>query len=116
MKVYLIETSSGSYDDYYTYIKTGFLDKAKAEKYVEKYNNELESDKIQGELCNGCGCGKYQYLSQVIRNCKLGSRPSNISEVFKLDGYIFHECDKKVDSYYSNEKHPAIIKEIEIVE
>lgn len=45
MIVYGIEKSSGSYDDYYSWIDFAFKSKKEAEKYVTKFNNLL--DKLQ---------------------------------------------------------------------
>jgi hypothetical protein len=114
MKAYLIEISSGSYEDYRTYIEIGYFDKKKAQEYVDEYNDKLEKDNIQSEECNNCCCGKYQYLSQVIRNCKLGTRLNNITDYNKLDGDLWLECDNKLDSYWLSEEHPARFIEIEI--
>jgi len=66
MKVYLIEKSSGLYDDYYSYVDNGFFSKSKAEEYIQNYNNQLYHDCIQCDECDKCCHGKYQNLSQVI--------------------------------------------------
>lgn len=116
MKVYLIENSSGSYDDYYSYIKTGYFDKNKAQEYVDSYNKSLDAKRLQSEECYSCISGKFDYLSKVIRNCKLCARKSNIKDVEKIDGGLYFECDKSEDSYYMCDEHYAVIKEIEIVE
>lgn len=116
MKIYLIETSHGSYEDYCTYIETGFFDKDKAQQYVDKYNKDLDDKKLQSDECWNCCSGKYGYLSNVIRNCKLGARRQNISDVNNLDGDLYFECDKSAYDSNIDEQHHAIIKEIEVEE
>ena len=116
MKVYLIETSSGSYDDYYTYIETGFLDKSKAEEYVNNYNKKLDGDKEKSDICNECQHGKYQYLSHVLIHCPFKTRKDGITELEKIDRDLYFECENAPDCYDTYEKHYATMKEIEIVE
>ena len=116
MKVYLIETSYGSYEDYYTHIETGYFDKTKAEEYIDKYNKDLEFKISRSDECNACACGKYDYLSKVIRNCPLGARKSDISDINNIDGDLYFDCDKSVYDCNIDEQHAARIKEIEIAE
>lgn len=71
-------------------------------------------DCIQGDECDKCCHGKYQNLSQVIHNCKLGANKIDISDINKLDRNIWFDCEKQVDSYYIKEVHPAKIKDIEV--
>ena len=115
MKVYLIGNSSGSYDDYYTYVETGYFDKAKAEEHINRYNNQLDSDVEQSKICNACTCGKHSYLSSAIRNCKLGARRQDISDIEEIDGDLYFECEKSIDDYIIYDKHPARIKEVNII-
>ena len=116
MKVYLIETSSGSYDDYYTYIKTGFLDKCKAEKYVEKYNKRLKDKRTQSDVCGACKSGKYDYLSNAIRACNLNARIVDITDKSSNYGELYFDCKKSKYDEDAYENHEARIKEIEIIE
>lgn len=116
MKVYLIETSSGSYEDYYAYIETGFFDKSKAEEYVNNYNKKLDEDREKSEICGECKQGKHQYLSHAILQCPFKIKKSNITEIEKLDGDLYFECDKSIDYYDVYERHYARIKEVEICE
>lgn len=115
MKAYLIQTSSGSYEDYYSRIHKVFLDKDKSQEYVDRYNIKLKSEQDQETVCNECRCAKYSYLSQVIRNCKRGARPSDISEIDKIDSNLYFECEKEIGDY-REEDHPATIIEMEIEE
>lgn len=116
MKVYLIETSSGSYEDYYTYIETGYLDKDKAQAYVDKYNKDLEKRKMQSQKCKDCQRGKYNNIFDVLRKCKLCVRESDISEAKHLDGDLYFDCNKSMDDYSVYDEHSARIKEVEVVE
>jgi len=58
-KVYLIEQSSGYYDDYRTNVIKAFKDKEQADKYKEKYNALLTrlqdhcDDMIKATTANG---------------------------------------------------------------
>ena len=114
MKVYLIEVSHGSYDDYYSYITTGFFDKDKAQAYIDKYNSDLDKSRDYGAICNECRCGKYQYLSHVIINCPLKVKKSDITEIEKIDKDLYFECEKYIDGYDAYDSHYAAIVEIEI--
>ena len=116
MKVYLIETSSGSYDDYYTYVETGYFDKYKAQKHIDQYNKDLVDRTTQSDECYNCTCGKYRYLSNVIRNCKLGARKADINDMDNLDGDLYFECNKSKYDCNIDEQHPARIKEVEVIE
>ena len=115
MKVYLIETSSGLYDDYSTYINTGYFDKDKAQEHIDKYNEDLNNRKLQSEECNNCECGKYDYLSKALRNCKLCARKSDIDNIYKIDGGLYFECKKSMDDYYIYDEHDARIKKVDIL-
>lgn len=116
MKVYLIETSHGSYEDYHAYIEIWFFNKDKAQEYIDKYNEDLEKRKLQSEECGDCTNGKYDYLSKILRNCKLCAKKTDISEISNIDGDLYFECDKSIDDYDICEQHPARIKEVDVVE
>lgn len=116
MKVYLIETSSSAYGDYCTYIKTGFLDKAKADKYVEKYNKRLKDKRIQSDICGECKSGKYKLLSNVIRDCNLQARIVDITDQNLVWDGLYFDCKKSKYDEDAYVNHEARIKEIEIIE
>lgn len=54
MKVYIVKTSSGSYEDYYETIKKVFLSDEKAKAFKNKYNKDLTKKKKQADKCLRC--------------------------------------------------------------
>jgi len=90
MKGYLIELSIGEYDDYRTTPLKVFINKTKAENYIEKYNRLLINLKSF-------------YISWCNENPYSG-KPDD------WDGFIIHE-----KMSYIRDRHQAIIIEIDII-
>lgn len=105
MKVYLVEVSWGSYDDYGTRISKVFLDKAKAEEYVERYNKKLEDKRRQFHKCQNCRVHDGLDLDKIKKKCKLAHI------IVDSDNYTY--CKSEVNYYDSEDQHRAIIIEME---
>ena len=114
MKIYLIKQSSGSYDDYCEYIEKGFFDKRKAEDYIKEYNEKLVADRELSIVCDKCNHGRYETLADVLLNCPVKARKIDITEMEKLDGDIYFDCEKASDYYDVHDQHFASIQEIEV--
>lgn len=54
MKIYIVQGSEGSYDDYHEYILKSFISLEKAKAFEEEYNKKLEKDKAQAKKCENC--------------------------------------------------------------
>ena len=53
-KIFQIHVSGGSYDDYYDYIDSSYLDKTKAEMRVKELQNRLDKMCEQPRKCDNC--------------------------------------------------------------
>jgi Flp pilus assembly CpaF family ATPase len=105
MKVYLVQKSWGSYDDYGTRISKVFLDRTKANEYVEKYNKELENKKKQHRKCQDCRVHYGLDLDKIKKNC-------NIAHII-VNGDNYTYCKSEVNYYDSEDLHEATIIEME---
>ena len=47
MKVYMVVSSMGSYDDYHEHTEKAYLDEAKANEFMEEYNAKLKDNQIR---------------------------------------------------------------------
>jgi len=119
MKVYLIETSSGSYDDYYTNVEVGYLNKDKAQKYVDDYNRQYQVRMKQAKECLTCKYNDRLNINEVLSNCLIATI-ENMSDIQQIGdnetGYLCFTCSKEEDYYDLSDEHEPRIKEIEIIE
>lgn len=78
MFIYIVKRPQGSYDDYREEIEKVFLDKEKAEKYMQEENKKLPLE--QANRCKSC-TWHYQ-----VGSVKQGKKPDC------LKGYSFGTC------------------------
>ncbi|MDD4154636.1 MAG: hypothetical protein PHT30_04450 [Bacilli bacterium] len=110
MKIYLVETSFGTYEDRYSKIAKAYLSKESAEKWVKEYNDKIVADEAFLEYCAVC---KFRQREKKPK----GNRPLpgcyEWSESKGYDGYwTCKEWEDRIDAQW-DEKHLAKIIEIE---
>ena len=103
MKVYLVQKSWGSFDDYGTTIDKVFIDKAKAEDYVKKYNKELKKKVKQYHKCQDCMIHYDGSIDEIKANC-------DIADIV-VDDYTY--CKAEMNYYRSEDLHEAQLIEME---
>lgn len=103
MKVYLVKKSWGSFDDYGTTIDKVFIDKAKAEDYIKKYNKELKKKVKQYHKCQDCVIYYDGSIDEIKANC-------DIADIV-TDPYRY--CKAEMNYYRSEDLHEAGIIEME---
>ena len=97
MKVYLVKKSWGSFDDYGTTIDKVFIDKAKAEDYVKKYNKELKKKVKQYHKCQDCMIYYGGSVDEIKANCEIAD--------IVVDDYTY--CKAEMNYYRSEDLHEA---------
>ncbi|MDD4154635.1 MAG: hypothetical protein PHT30_04445 [Bacilli bacterium] len=117
MKIYLVKSSEGSWDDYRERIEKAFFKKPDAKRFAINYNTQLRIDKKQDKKCEKCKWRKVRkvdfdkYSESLIPEC------FNNSGVDPLDPECEnYYCLKPLDINFMwvSEKHPAEIEEIEV--
>ena len=103
MKVYLVQKSWGSFDDYGTTIDRVFIDKAKAEDYVKKYNKELKKKVKQYHKCQDCMIYYGGSVDEIKANCEIAD--------IVVDDYTY--CKAEMNYYRSEDLHEAQLIEME---
>ena len=99
-KIFQIHVSGGSYDDYYDYIDTSYLDKSKAEMRVKELQDRLDKMCEQPKKCDYC-----EQCEQCEEDC------------YVAGGRDYDWCKNFVDypmKYYDNEQYT--IEEVEVIE
>lgn len=104
MKCYIIQSSSGSYDDYSTAIEKIFIDKEKAEVYLKKINERHEELQESAKQCYRC------YMHEF------SNKDCPKRKIVDNQEYGYDSCENYNDNYYYYENHPAKIIEEEITE
>lgn len=107
MKVYLVQKSWGSFDDYGTRIDKVFIDKAKAEDYVKKYNKELKKKVKQYHKCQDCMIHYDGSVDEIKANCKIADI------VVDTEYYDYTYCKAEMNYYRSEDLHQAGLIEME---
>ena len=111
-KIYLVEASSGSYDDYYKWIEKIFYNPEKAEEYKNTYNQELAKKLELAKKCSRCPIDNFDIeVQQLIKECKLYCNESDI-EIKGSGKEAFLNC--KNYGYYYSEHHQATVIEKEV--
>jgi hypothetical protein len=115
--VYCVWGSSGSYDDYATYIIEAFFDQNEAEKFKDNYNEDLIESKKQYYICDECmnrfcetQISKPESQQKFIESRKHECELSNIE--IDDEGYI--RCKNQITWYDSNDLHNAEVKQLEV--
>ena len=97
MKIFQVHISGGSYDEYYDYIDSSYLDKSKAEMRVKELQDRLDKMCEQARICDNC--------EQCDEDC------------YVAGGRDEDWCKNFVDypmKYYDNEQYT--IEEVEVIE
>lgn len=117
-EIYLIETSSGSYEDYYTGVSKAFFLLSDAEQYIKEYNENLSSKQVKRYKCDRCPINCYydeedeeykKWVATVEQECKEFCDSADIS----VAGKDYYTCKNEVDRFI-DEEHEARIKRINI--
>lgn len=97
IKVFQIHVSGGSYEDYYDYIDSNYLDKSKAEMRVNELQDKLDKMCEQAKKCD--------YCEQCKEDCYVaGNR----------DEYWCKNFEDYPPEYYDHETYT--IEEVEVIE
>jgi hypothetical protein len=110
MKIYLAETSFGTYEDRYSKIAKAYLSKESAEKWVKEYNDKIVADEAFLEVCNSC---KFRERSKKPKGNSALPGCYEWCEHKSYEGcWKCKEWEDRIDAQW-DEKHPAKIIEIE---
>ena len=99
-KIFQVHISGGSYDEYYDYIDSSYLDKSKAEMRVKELQDRLDKMCEQARICDNC-----EQCEQCEEDCyTAGGRDDDWCKNF----------EDYPQEYYEHEQYT--IKEIEVIE
>ena len=101
MKIFQVHISGGSYDEYYDYIDSSYLDKSKAQMRVKELQDRLDKMCEQARKCDNC--------EQCDEDC--------YEDCYVAGGRDADWCKNFVDypmKYYDHEQYT--IEEVEVIE
>ena len=124
-KIYLVESTSGSYEDYSERIEKAFFNKEDAENFKNQYNLKLREEEKLLEKCENCFIYAMDIDRGIRKNCKPFSEESKLSIIQKAndrcryaDVKFYDDCNslgcKNKLSQFILDKHDARIKEIDV--
>lgn len=97
MKIFVITSTVGEYDDAHTSIVCAFTDKSKAEEYVAKLESEFNLHRNDEHKCNEC----LSNLEYLLENNKLSNdelnKYQNLCPFIKLYNWKVPKLEIKFD-------------------
>jgi len=115
-KIFIVETSRGSFEDYSQKIETAFHKREDAEKFVRDYNIALELKRVNVIKCCDCfiafiDCSsikdKDKFKKKILKKCKKASLLFSEEDITCLN-------DKRSEFYEISEEYDAEIKGIDV--
>lgn len=111
MVVYAVEEHSGSYEDYRCDIEHIFLERKKAEEYIEKSKAEWDNRKERSQMCEACPFVEAVYEVKNIELFEEKGKKECPNFELNREGMNL-ECD---DIIYDDDEIPKYrIKEYEV--
>jgi len=112
--IYLVVTSSGSYDDYGETIYKAYFDKDKAKECMDKYNIELKLKKEKAYKCMSCEALYIDWDEVEDRDLFIQELKEECPNVnLENNDNSYSRCKHEVDMFVI-EEHDAKIQEIEV--
>lgn len=112
MKVYVMYSADGSYDDYREYVEGVYLNKDNCQKAVDKYNQELKHER---EMCDLAYNTYYDLVNELdLKTDDWGNLTDEDEKL--IESKMGELYDYFSEYYYSLDNHEAWLCEYDVVD